>query len=163
MPFAHIQYRWIRSSNYPYAKRRCCFIAICLIYSLIFAILGAVFLGLYIHKENELNSLNCSACAYLGANISCGYQLCCNNQGFSFTYSYCAGIYGEGLYFILFIVFFCYAAYELILMVCTLCNGSGLQNNGDVIIIDQNPQIIGLNNYQQGYQSNQTNQGYYKY
>lgn len=164
MPFAHIQYRWIKSTNYPYEKRRCCFIAVCLVYSLVFAVLGAVFLGLYIDKVNDLNSLTCNSCAYLGATIDCGYQLCCTNTGFSYSYSYCSGIYGEGIFFILFITCFCYAAYELFLMICMLCNGSALQNNQDIIVIDQNQQMIGLNAYQQGVTTGyQTNQGYYRY
>jgi hypothetical protein len=47
-----------------------------------------------------------------------------------------------------------------VLMICTLCNGSALQNT-NVIVIDQNPQYVGLNAYpnQQIYQGNQ--QQYY--
>jgi hypothetical protein len=83
MPFAQIHYRWLRGQNYDIGKRRCCFIAVCVTYSLIFAILGAVFLGLYADKIDYLNSLNCTtACGYLGATISCGPYLCCTSFGF---------------------------------------------------------------------------------
>lgn len=161
MPFAHVHYRWLRGQNYDYAKRRCCFIAVCLTYSLIFAVLGAIFLGLYVDRVDYFNSLNCpSACGYLSAPINCGTYLCCDSNGFSFSYEYCTGVYGLGTYFLLFIIFFCYAFYEIVLMICTLCNGSALQNT-NVIVIDQNPQYVGLNAYpnQQIYQGNQ--QQYY--
>lgn len=82
MPFAHVHYRWLKTQNYDYSKRRCCYIAVCLAYTLIFAILGAVFLFLYLDKISYLNSLSCDSCAWLSANISCGYHLCCSSQGF---------------------------------------------------------------------------------
>lgn len=82
MPFAHAHYRWLKTTNYDYSKRRCCYLAVCLTYSIIFAILGAVFLILYLDKVNYLNSLSCDACSWVSANTSCGFQLCCSSQGF---------------------------------------------------------------------------------
>ena len=46
-------------------------------------------------------------------------------------------------------------------MICVICHGRALQNPDSIIIIDQNPQYIGLNNLQnqqQIYQGNQMNQ-----
>lgn len=82
MPFAHVHYRWLKTTNYDYSKRRCCYITVCLVYTLIFAILGGVFLHFYLKRVNYLNTLSCDACSWVNANTSCGYQLCCSSQGF---------------------------------------------------------------------------------
>jgi hypothetical protein len=119
----------------------------------LFIIAGVVFLGLYINQENEVSGLICATgCTQYAAIYQCGYQLCCDIYNFSYTYAYCDGIYTHGIYFIIFIVCFCYAGYEIILMVGTICRGSALQStNADVIIINNN-----AGPYQPGY----GNQGY---
>jgi len=126
--------------------------------------LGFIFLGLQVSIWNAIANQNCSVCAYLGAIIDCGYQLCCTpDTQFSYSFAYCDGYYSDGLYTILFIIFFAYAAYEILLLTCTICRGSGLQT--DVIVVSQQP-LTSINNneypqYAQGYQ-NQTyqQQGY---
>ena len=112
MPFAHLHYRWLRTTNYDYAKARRCYMMACIIYSVVFAILGSIFLGLYISKKNYLNSFNCmDLCAIYGATISCGYQCCQDIYGYAYSFQYCADDYGQGIYFILMLVFYGYAVY----------------------------------------------------
>ena len=57
---------------------------------------------------------------------------------------------------------FGYAAYELLVMVCLLTQGTALQNNSDVVVISRNQQYM-RNNYYDPYVNNgynKTNQNY---
>lgn len=158
MPFSHLSYRWLKQQNYSYQKARCCYLATTIIYGLIFAGLGTAFIILYFDKLNYLNQFNCSICG--DYSLSCGNQTCCLPGSYlSVSYQYCLGDYGEGIYFILFIVFYGYAAYEFFMLICIMCRGSYFTNyNNNVIVIDNNPQyampLNNYNNYQQPYAVN---------
>jgi hypothetical protein len=135
MPFAHVQYRSLRSSPLDYTQRRNRFLCITLTYTLIFLVIACVFLGLYISQNNSLNSYNCSICGYLGAPNSCGYQLCCDNYDFYYSFQYCLGSYAGSIFFIIMLICFIYGGYELLLIVCILCRGTALQPGVNIITI----------------------------
>ena len=135
MPFAHVQYRSLRSSPLGYTQRRNRFLCITLTYTVIFLVIACVFLGLYISQNNSLNSYNCSICSYLGASTPCGYQLCCDNYNFNYSYQNCLGNYAGSIFFIIMLIFFIYGAYQLFLIVCIFCRGSALQQGVDIITI----------------------------
>ena len=133
MPFAHIQYRSLRSSPLDYTQRRNRFLCITLTYTVVFLVIACIFLGLYISANNALNSYDCSVCAYLGAPYYCGYQLCCGIYAYEYySYSYCVGSLA-GIYFIIMLICFIYGGYELFLIVCIFCRGSSLQQGANVI------------------------------
>lgn len=122
MPFARVQYNYLRNQGLTYTALRNRFLCITITYTLVFLALGGVFCGLWIMKTNELDQYNCSVCASYGTPFSCGYQLCCDQNGFfSNSIGYCVGNFTQVIFFILMIVCFCYGGYELFLVVCHLC------------------------------------------
>lgn len=148
MPFAHIQYRSLRSSSLDYTQRRNRFLCITLTYTVVFLVIACIFLGLYISANNTLNSYNCSVCDYLGAPYSCGYQLCCGVYSYEYySYSYCAGS-AAGIYFIIMLICFIYGGYELFLIVCIFCRGAALQQGATVVTMQTNNQQYMMGNNQ---------------
>jgi len=95
MPFSHLSYRWLKQQNYSYQKARCCYLVTTIVYGLIFAGLGTVFIILYFNKINYLDQFNCSICAADGYTQNCGYQTCCIPDSIlSVSYQFCLGDYG---------------------------------------------------------------------
>jgi hypothetical protein len=158
MPFAQIQYRQLRNSPLGWQQRRNRFLCISITYTVVFLIIGAVFLGLFLNEQSQLNNYNCSICAYYGTPYSCGFQQCCDsidgyNSYFYNSYQFCLGDYGMTIFFIIMIVCFVYVLYEVFLIVCIMCTASAFSPRSDVVVV--NGQTMGLaNNYSSPYGNN---------
>ena len=145
MPFAQIQYRSLVNSPLDFQARRQRFLCITITYTAFFMIIGFVFLGLFINERNELDEYTCGdICAGDGTIYSCGYQQCCdsvdgNNSVFYNSYQYCLGDYAETIFFIIMIIAFGYTAYEIFLIICTLCTAPIFQPNA--VIVTQQPMV----------------------
>jgi hypothetical protein len=141
MPFTRIQYNYLRNQGLTYQALRNRFLCITLTYAIVFLALGGVFLGLYIVKTNDFNQYNCSVCASYGTPFDCGYQLCCDQNGFfSNSIGYCVGNFTQVLFFILMICFFAYGAYEVFLIICHLCYSPLFWSGSNTMVV----QNVGL-------------------
>ena len=151
MPFARIQYNYLRNQGLTYQALRNRFLCYTITYTCVFLILGGVFCGLYIVQTNDFDDYNCSVCAQYGTPFNCGYQLCCDGNGFfSNSIGYCVGNFLQLLYFILMIFFFAYAVYEIFLIICHLCY-SPLFWSGNTMVVNQNVGLTTAYNSPYGY------------
>ena len=139
MPFAQLQYRSLMNSPLDYQARRQRFLCITITYTAFFFIIGFVFLGLFINERNDLNQYTCGdICASQGTIYNCGYQQCCdspggNNSLYYNSYQFCLGDYAELIFFIIMIISFAYTAYEIFLIVCTMCTAPIFQPQAVVV------------------------------